>query len=390
MSDLLKLNDMDGAKEKYPQVFSPLEIRGITIPNKIFWPPWALKFADNGQVTDKLIKFYSDLADGGCGLVITGAAMACEDSASLGFERIIRAYSDDYVPGLEKMFTAIKERGSIPGIQLVHGGASVYTPGPGMDAILTPSGISNPVMAQTGPEYKVREMTGEEIKKMIREFIDTAIRCIDAGALFIDVHGGHGYLLAQFLSPLTNKRTDDYGGSPEKRARVTTEIIKGIREAAGDSVIISVRISANEFLSGGLVPEDYQSILPVWEEAGLDIVNASNGHAVLSGDKQVPPKSDGSAPYIAYITKLKDFTSLPVVAVGSILDMATAENLLKEKKADIIAMGRAQFADPALVRKCAQGKEGDIRLCKHDNLCIKAFFELPEIVCAVNPDYKKQ
>ncbi|MCP5103590.1 MAG: NADH:flavin oxidoreductase [bacterium] len=383
MNEEVKVESKHG---RYPHAFSQCKIGPVTLPNRIAFPAWALNYAHtDGTVSEKLMKFYTDLAKGGCGLIFTGAAVVTNDGVP--FDRVMHVDTDDHIPGLQKLFAAIKEHGAVSAIQLVHYGRQSSTTISG-DVLIAPSAIPCPVMSQYDPEYKVREMTMEDIDRIREAFIAAAERSEKAGVDFVEVHACHGYLLGEFLSPYSNKRTDAYGGSVENRARLIVEIVEGIRTRLKDKVGITVRVSGDEFVEEGLKPGDYKDIVPMFEKAGMDLLNVAAG-VYGSMLRIVPPKDFGITPHVDLARQIKAFASVPVCAVGSILDLETAESILADGKADICAMGRAQMADPDIVNKSAEGREAEIRKCLHCNSCTFWTTQDPEVYCAVNPDYKK-
>jgi len=375
----------------YPHVLSKLKIGPVTLRNRVVFPAWQLNYANtDGTVSPKLMKFYTDLAKGGCGLIFTGAAVVSADG--IPFDRIMHVDSDAYIPGLEKLFTSIKEQGAAAGIQIIHYGrqsSSSFSKG----VLMAPSAIPCPVMSQYDPEYKVREMTGEDIDELREAFIAAALRAAKAGVNVIEVHVCHGYLLNEFLSPYSNKRTDAYGGSVENRARLIVEILQGIRESLKSytNVVVCVRVSGDEFVEGGLKPGDFEEIVPMFEKAGMQMLNVAAG-VYESMERIVPPKKLGIAPHVDIAARIKQFTSVPVCAVGSIMarGLGVAESIIAEGKADLCAMGRVQMADPEFVKKSAEARESEIRLCVHDNACTFWTTGDPEAYCTVNPDYKKR
>ncbi len=205
----------------------------------------------------------------------------------------------------------------------------------------------------------------------------------------VEVHACHGYLLNEFLSPYSNTRTDLYGGSVENRARLIVEIIEGIRARLNNNIAICVRVSGDEFVDGGLKPTDFEDIVPLFEAAGIDMLNVAAG-VYESMERIVPPQSLGMAPHADIAGRIKPFTSVPVCAVGSILSLGAAEAIIADGKADLCAMGRAQMADPDIVKKSAEGREAEIRQCKHCNSCTFWTTGDPQVYCAVNTDYQKE
>ncbi|MCX6583282.1 MAG: NADH:flavin oxidoreductase [Candidatus Aminicenantes bacterium] len=374
--------------ESYGHVFRELKVGPVTLPNRILFPTWQLNYAEtDGSVSDKLMKFFTDLADGGCGLIMTGCAVVAP--GGIPFDRVMHIDADKYIPGLKKLFAALKERGAVVGLQMVHYGRQSSTSVSG-DVLMAPSAIPCPVMSKYDPQYRVREMTAGDIEYIRNAFIDAAGRAAEAGADVVEVHACHGYLLNEFLSPYSNKRTDAYGGSVENRARLIIEILEGIRGRLKDRIAVSVRISGDEFVEGGLKPGDFKEIVPMFEKAGIDMIHVSAG-VYESMERIVPPKSLGPTPHVDIAGRIKQFAAVPVCAVGSIMSrgLEGADAVLAGGKADLCALGRAQMADPYLVKKSLAGKENEIVQCKHCNSCTFWTTGDPEVYCAVNPDYKK-
>jgi 2,4-dienoyl-CoA reductase-like NADH-dependent reductase (Old Yellow Enzyme family) len=384
----MKQSKVNWEHERFPHVFRDLKIGPVTLPNRVVFPAWALNYANtDGTVSEKLMKYYSDLADGGCGLIFTGAAAVSTDGVP--FDRVMRAHNDDYIEGLSKLFSAIKERGSVAGIQIVHYGRQSSTSVSG-DTLLAPSAIPCPVMSQYDPEYKVREMNLKDIEYVRESFIAAAMRVAKAGADVVELHACHGYLLSEFLSPYSNKRTDSYGGSIENRARLVVEILSGISANLPDHVALSLRVNGDDYVEGGLKTEDYEIMAPMFEKAGIHMLNVSGG-VYESMERIVPPKKFGKTPYVNLSAKIKQYTTVPVCAVGSIIapSLEGVELIIASGKADLCALGRCQNADPHMVIKSAQGRESEIRKCLHCNACTFWTTGDPEVYCAVNPDYKK-
>lgn len=373
-------------KGRYPHVFSEFKIGPVTLPNRVVFPAWVLNYANSdGTVSDRLMKFYTDLAKGGCGLIFTGAAAVTGEGVP--FNGVMHVHTDACIPGLKKLFAAIKDAGAVAGIQIVHYGRQSSTSVSG-DTLLAPSAIPCPVMSQYDPEYRVREMTMADIDTMREAFISAAVRSAEAGVDVVEVHVCNGYLLNEFLSPYSNKRSDAYGGSVENRARLIVEILEGIRDRLNDRVGVFVRVSGDEFVAGGLKPADFKEIVPMFEKAGMQALNVTAG-VYESMAHIVPPKELGETPHVGIAAEIKQFASVPVCAVGSIFSLETAESILAAGKADLTALGRAQMADPDIVSKSAAGREAEIRKCVHDNKCTFWTTGDPYVYCTVNPDYQK-
>ncbi len=372
--------------ERYPSVFRELDIGEVTIPNRIAFPAFQFNYANtDGSVSEKLLSIHNHIAQGGCGLILTGCAAVSEKT--LAFDRVMRIDSDAYKPGLKKLFNIIESHGTVPGIQIVHYGRQALPSVTGYD-LIAPSAIPCPLMSQFDPNYVVREMTTNDIESVRSDFITGAVRAADAGAKIVEVHAAHGYLLSEFLSPYSNKRTDNYGGSVENRARLIVEIIEGIRTNLSEEVAISVRVSGKEFVEGGLEPSDFAEIIPLFEDAGIDLLNVAAG-VYESVERIVPPDSLGDAPHAGIAGELKKYCKVPVCCVGSVSSLEIAESIISSGKADMVAMGRAQVADHDIVKKSKSGRESEVRKCLRCNSCTFWTTGDPEMYCAVNPSLMK-
>jgi len=383
------LADHAHARKNYPITFSRCVIKNVEIPNRIVFPPWVINFGDKGKVTDELTGFYRKMAEGGTGLITVGAA-GIIDEVPPGYEGALSIAHDKYIPGLRGLFDVLKGYGCAVSLQLAHNGRQALAPPPGTGALIAPSAVPDPVLSQLSPDYRVREMTIDDIDRVRNRFVEASYRAVQAGAQIIEFHAAHGYLLHGFLSGRTNRRSDGYGGSLENRTRFLKEIIEQSRSRIGEDAVICVRISARDFLEGGLVPEDYETIIPVLERAGVDLWHVSVGTQTESFERCTPVKELGEAPHADIAARIKKYTRLPVIAVGSISSLRTAESILSGNKADLIAIGRSQVADQNLVRKSAEGREEKIRQCLRCNKCCFWLHGQSRMHCVVNPDYRKK
>lgn len=363
-----------------------LTVGSVMLPNRIVFPAWQLNYAgEDGSVTDKLLHFYSRLAGGGCGLIITGCAVVSSDGVPFG--RVMKLDNDSLTSGLEDLVSAVSRHGAVVGIQLIHYGRQSSTSFSG-DVLMAPSALPCPVMSLYDPTYQVREMTLDDIRRVRDQFVSAAKRAAKAGIRVVEIHAAHGYLLSEFMSPYSNKRTDRYGGCTENRARLTVEIIEAVRSELGDRLAISVRVNGEDFVEGGLTADHYREISPLLENAGADMLNVSFG-VYESMQRIVPPLSLGRLPHADITARVKAFTRVPVCSVGSIMDLENAEMILAAGKADLCAMGRAQTADPEIVKKSFENREEEINRCIQCNNCTYWTTGDPEMYCSVNPDYMK-
>lgn len=372
----------------YKNIFKPLKIGSVTLPNRIFFPPWCFNWANtDGTLSDKLYDFYTDIADGGCGLIIMGCAAVSPDS--LLYERSMKIYNKNHIVRLKDLSKYLHSRGTVPGIQLMNFGRQSITTYTNLP-VYGPSAIPCPVKSKKDPNYSIREMTIEDIQRVKNDFVNAAILAVEAGIKLIQVHAAHGFLLNQFLSPYSNLRQDEYGGTTENRARFIVEIIREIREKTGTSAAIDIRISADEFVDGGLTANDYEEIIPLLEKAGVDMINVSFSVSETSGilfNQRKNPQ--GRYAYLA--KQIKNYTTKPVGYAGFIADLTNGSEIMEKNNIDLIGIGRAQVADPFLVQKHLLKNEPAIRKCGYDNHCLFSFSNENEkqVYCKVNPKYKK-
>jgi 2,4-dienoyl-CoA reductase-like NADH-dependent reductase (Old Yellow Enzyme family) len=379
---------------RYKHILRPLKIKGMTLPNRLFFPPLSLHWANtDGTVSDKLLKFYTDLAASGCGLIITGAAVVSKNSGAAALEddifhdRRMSITNDAYIPGLKRLFTEISRRGSVPAIQLYHTGRQAIS---SSGVRLAPSAVPSSLAQKFSLNYRIKEMDLYDIRKVQDDFVAAAVRSAEAGAKMIQLHCGHGFLLNQFLSNYSNRRIDEYGGSIENRTRFIVEIIRRIKKLIGDAALIDVRISANEFVENGLIPQEYQIIGPLLEAAGADIINVSFG-VLETLTEFLSQKQETGIKNVESARLIKGFVKVPVGYAAFINSLDTAEYYLSEGYMDLVGMGRAQLADPYLMKKSIEDKENQIIKCIWDSKCLQDLINpaLDMVYCSVNPDYKR-
>ncbi|WP_197079046.1 NAD(P)/FAD-dependent oxidoreductase [Candidatus Syntrophocurvum alkaliphilum] len=329
-----------------------------------------------GKVTDSLIKCYEARAAGGVGLIIVEAA--CVDSA-YGREGTNQLNIDHprYINGLFNLSKSIKCYGSKCFIQLFHGGRQSSEKVTGNQPV-APSSIPCS-MVKENP----RELTKDEIENLIKKFITSAEYAHVAGFEGVELHAAHGYLINQFLSPHTNKRNDEYGGSFNNRIRFLLEIVNGIKNLP-IKLALSVRINIDDFVKGGLKPDEAIKICQVLEKSGVDIIHTSCG-TYESGLTSVEPVSypEGWRVYLA--EKVKKAVSIPVITGGVICSPIMANNIIAKNQADYVFLGRALLADSDWVNKAHDDKLADITPCIMCNMCVGNRFKGLPVKCSVNP-----
>jgi 2,4-dienoyl-CoA reductase-like NADH-dependent reductase (Old Yellow Enzyme family) len=367
----------------FEKVFMPIKIKGLAIPNRIVFPAVDNDYAtDDGFVTERYLRFHSNIAKGGAGLSIVGASAVTENGR--GFPNLLNLYDDKFIGGLSKLFSAIKENGSVPAIQLSHAGRQ--TLGAKFE-LVAPSPISATLKWGnfTAELEKPRELNENEVVEIEDAFADAAVRVKKAGAELVEIHGCHGYLIQQFLSPFSNKRTDKYGGTLENRVRFFKNIVTKTREKVGNGFPICCRISAEEYVGGGLTLKDSMEIAPMLVNAGADAISVSAGR-YESSEYSSPPIELGECVHVHLAEAIKECVDVPVICVGSILDLASAEKILEEGRADLVAMGRAQIADPQIVKKSKRGDFEYIKKCTRCSGCLFSLFTELGLCCPINKD----
>jgi 2,4-dienoyl-CoA reductase-like NADH-dependent reductase (Old Yellow Enzyme family)/thioredoxin reductase len=363
---------------RFPQLFQPFRLGQMELRNRIVMPPMATKYSSqDGFVTDQLKDYYAARAHGGAGLVIVEAS--CVDApAGKGFQRQLLVDHDRFVPGLVELVDVVKQQGAKIAIQLHHAGSEARSSITGVQPV-APSPIPKP-----GHEMP-RELSSEEVAELVLCFARAAQRAQHAGFDGVEIHGAHGYLVSQFLSSFFNKRSDVYGEGIEGRASFLVEIIRKTRELIGKEYPVWCRMNGREFgAEGGLSREEAQQVAQMVQEAGADAIHVSVMAYGVS-PRTAPPMAQPPGNLVRFAEAIKNAVSVPVIAVGRI-DPATAETVIGERRADLIAIGRALIADPELPNKAAAGRLDDIRPCIGCQTCLDCITAGDEPVrCVVNP-----
>lgn len=367
--------------KKYNNLFTPLTVRSMTMKNRVAMTPMGTNFGgEGGDFTEEHMQYYEQRAMGGAGLIIVENACVDFPLGSNGTTQI-RLTEDRFIPALYELTERIHKHGACAAIQINHSGASAV---PSRIGGLTPVSASN-IPSKTGGAIP-RPLTKEEIIEIAEKYAQAARRAQMAGFDAVEIHGGHSYLLCQFLSPIYNNRTDEFGGSLENRARFARLVIDKVREAVGPFFPIMLRISADEFVKGGNTLEDTLKTLEYLNEE-VDIFNVSSA---LNDSIQFQIDSmhleDGWRAYMAEAVKKK--FNKPTITTGNIRNPKIADEILGLEKADIIGMGRGLIAEPNWVNKVMAGKEETLRKCISCNIgCAdNRIARNRGIRCTINPD----
>ena len=364
----------------------------MELRNRIVMPPMTTSFASEaGAVTERLTNYHVERAKGGVGLIIVEAT--CVESL-LGrlIVNQLRVDSDKFLPGLADLVEAVHLHGAKIALQIHHAGRETTLEA--TEGRMPVSASNVPYIDMYGSPGSVvvrpRPLKIKEIAELVEKFGEGARRAKAAGFDAVEIHGAHGYLIAQFLSPYANKRTDKYGGSFEGRMRFALEIINCVRQKVGSDFPLSFRISADEFIKGGITLKLAKKIAAKLEEAGINVVHVSGSLSETEHMCEAPMAIERG--YMVHLAEsIKKVVGIPIITVGRINDPEFAEKILQEGKADLVSMGRALIADPMLPLKTKEGRLDEVRKCiACDYGCINRLFAGLRITCNVNPDVGKE
>ena len=361
------------------------KIGNVELKNRMVMAPMGdLTANPDGTVSDASIAYYGARAKGGIGLIITGIVRINNADGTAGPNQLSLA-DDSYIPGFKRLVDEIHRHGTKVFVQIQHSGRQGVAAFTGQDHVLAPSAIPSSVTKQP-----TKALTKEQIKTLVGQFGDTARRAMEAGADGVEIHGAHGYLINQFLSPFSNKREDEYGGSFENRMRFLREIIHDVLTKTEHKIAVSVRLSVDEFLAEVGIDEQYIDlaegvrIAKACEAEGVDGINVSCG-TYESMNFAIEPVSFPQNWRKNFIKAVKDEVSLPIIAVSKLRDAAVAEELLQEGVVDFASIGRPLLSDPDFANKAIEGEDKHIRKCISCLFCFEELNKGSHVVCAVNP-----
>lgn len=364
---------------KYENLFKKGKIGKLEIKNRIVMPAIGTSLATStGEASDEIIKYYEERAKGGCGLIITEITRI-DNETGIGTPNQLCATDAYQVPRLEKLARAIHRHDSKIFLQLHHPGRQSHGELIGGKQIVAPSSITCKTIGE-----EPRELTIKEVEELVKKFIKGAKIAQMSGIDGVELHAAHGYLIGQFISPLTNIRTDKYGGDFKRRMNFITEIILGIKRVCGKDFPISVRIDGDEFVEGGLTLEESVKACVYLESIGVDAINVSSG-TYESGVTIIEPISypQGWKRHLAQT--IKDSINIPVIACDVIRKPDFAEKLIEERNVDFVAIGRGLLADAEWGKKAKERREKEIRPCISCLYCIEQLSKGSCTKCAVNP-----
>ena len=320
-----------------PHLFSPLSLRGLTLRNRIMLPPMCMYTAQNdGQVTDWHLVHYSARATGGTGLLIVEAT-AVEPRGRIS-QHDLGLWDDAQIEPVARMARLVQAEGAAIGIQLAHAGRKAWS----ADKAHGPEQPVAPSPLPFDEEWQVpHELTPAEIDQIVNAWRKAAARAQAAGFDLVEIHGAHGYLNHEFLSPLSNRRTDDYGGSLENRARLLVRVVEAVRQVWPEEKPLFVRVSATDWAEGGLVPDEVVVVARKLRALGVDLVDCSSGGLVPAA-----PPGIGPGYQVPFADKVRQEAGIATAAVGLITKPELADEIVRNGRADLVALGRELLRHP--------------------------------------------
>ncbi len=371
----------------FPNLFRPLRLGGVPLPNRIVFAATSSELADrDGFVTDDLVEYYAERARGGAGLLVVEATYVDPRGKRLHHNPMLD--DDRYIPGMRRLVDAVHAAGARIALQLNDGGRE-SVPDVSGGPPRAPSALPSRFTA-VGEGVVPVELTIAEIQELVRRFADAARRARDAGFDAVELHGAHGYLIGQFTSPESNHRRDDYGGDTRRRARFFVELVEAIKRQVGADYPVICRINGRDLVPGGLELPEAVEIGALLEAAGADSMSVSGGIHASRPYAIIPGMSVPRGCYVSYSEAFKRRLTIPVMTVGRINTPELAEEVLASGAADLVCLSRALLADPYFPAKARAGHVDEIVPCIACNECIATVHRHKGIACTMNPAVSRE
>ena len=367
-------------QNSYPHVFQPITIRGLTLKNRLEYAPTVvLKCNVDGTMSQDMLDFMQWQAKTGVGWVTVGDTPVTHDNTSHWLCEM-NVCDDDCIHGMNALVEQARKNGAELSAELAYAGRGNRA---------NPDGEPTAIVSAErplNPGDNVRTMNRADMDDMKERYVDCALRCKHAGFRMVMIHCAHNNFLAQWLSPDSNVRTDEYGGSPENRRRYPLEVLRAVREAVGPAMVVELRVSAQENIPGGLELCESLDFMEAAQQY-VDIIHVSQGSIFhpLAAVKTIPTYFQGRLLNVDFAARAKARLSVPVCVVGNITTLAEAEEIIASGKADIVAMAKSHMADGELVAKSLAGRADEVRPCTRCDLCGNANTYGTSMSCAVNP-----
>jgi len=341
-------------------LFSPGQIGQLSVRNRLVMPPMVMNFpTENGRVTDQYLRFYEERARGGVGLLIVGAMYV--DPSGRGFPHQLGIHGDELIPDLLRLTRAIHD----------HGGAAFAQ------------------LSFRSRERAPADFSRAELEGLVRDFTEAARRASRAGFDGVELHACYDYLLHQFLSPVTNRRGDDFGGDLSGRARLLLWVAKEVKGRTGSAFPLSCRISADEFVPGGIALPESQQIARRLRESGVDVIHVSAGVGKTT-QHMIPPMEMPAGALLPLAAGIRQAAGPPVIGVGKVDSLDLAERAVADSQADFVSLGRGLLADPDLPRKYRENAVSTVRPCIGCNFCVERIRNFEPATCSVNPELGRE
>jgi len=344
-------------------MYTPFNLGRIQIPNRLVASAMFEYGADNGRITEKIKKRYLDLADGGAGLIITG--MHAISAAGAVAPIMVNTEYDSYIKDMTEIARAVHKRGSKILVQLQHcGDKNCQAEGYDKFSVCEKKVSDNCIY---------HEATKEEISKVANNFAKAAMRCKEAGVDGVQIHGAHGYLINTFLSPSTNRRTDEYGGNIENRGRILFEVYEAIRQAVGNDFIIGVKFPFNDLNENSIDPEESLFVCKELERKGIDFIEVSSGMVMDNSSASFTPvvHNNNQAPFLKYASLLAEKNNTPIISVCGYRTPNMVEKALTETKITAVSFGRPLVREPNLPKRWKNDRSA--AKCVSCNRCCSSF-----------------
>lgn len=378
---------------QFEHLFDPITVRGVSIRNRIVMAPMNTNFAaPDGSVSERFTRYYVERGRGGAGLLIVSSAYI--DAAAKKRVGSLLLDDDRFIPAAKAFTAAVHATGARVLQQLNHNGRLLTSSKELKTSVSASSRIVGPsAIPHLSSGAIPHALNVGEIQELIEKFGQAARRAKEAGFDGVELHGSHGYLINQFYSRYSNRRTDGYGGSLEKRMRFPLEAYRRVRELSGDDFLVSYRINGREFAPIETPIDEVIALSQRLEQEGVDLLHVSAGNSEIAAMvlKMVPPSSTPRGCYVEYAAAIKAHVGIPVIAVGRINTPELAEQILREGKADFVAMGRALIADPYWPEKASRGEADAIRRCIACNQgCMERLAQEQPVTCLHNPEVGRE
>ncbi|MFC1825257.1 NADH:flavin oxidoreductase [Thermodesulfobacteriota bacterium] len=379
-----------------PELFETTTINGLSIKNRfVRSATWEGMAEEDGRCTPNIINMVEELVEGGVGLIISGHAYVRKNGQSTPWQLAIN--EDRFIAGLQEMTEAVHQKGGKIVVQLNHGGIFAHTELTG-EIPYGPSdigGIKTYDMKRRAYQeipYAPKKISQQDIEDLVEDFGRAADRSKQAGFDGIQLHGGHGYLISQFFSPIYNQRTDHYGGSIENRTRFVLEVLGSIRMQVGDDFPVMIKMNSQDYVEGGLALKDALKAARMMEAEGMDAIEITGGDQIVAGIYSVKTgilSEKDEAYFKDDALAFREHVKIPLMLVGGIRSYHIAEQIINDQIADYISLCRPLIKEPHLINRWKSGDHGKAT-CLSDNKCYGAAYRGEGVCCATEKKLKER